>query len=425
MSEPTELAVTPHPPEGDYSLMLFDIIGTYFVKTYWNGLYKVAMDNKQKNKFPNLEESYKSAVDSFTLAVSKRENVNENINKNYVAIVRDLFKETKEYINHIHTISDFIDYIMRQFVPPEYFKSLSHQSSFKESMFRNILKNALTKFSIFTIDELDVVLNEKERSRNWKSHTETWQKKFIEIMINEKKILYKHLLAQKHNVKIEDSTETVPKEVCEKLLVKIKEYNDTLKKQLEKEEKLMKYIELLKNQISSKDRIIQNMITQLQSMNILDENGNVILTRRKQPKQFTPPQTQTYSPTQQTYSPTTNLSNTPQNSSPEPDEFHDTVTKLATANYSDDEFNEEEQKPNNFEEITNVDYEEQELKEQENAAMMIKEKNNDMFTKFTNKNKDTSDDDLEKYKKQPEKQQENQHDENEDNDSYDDMLPDE
>lgn len=271
---------------GDQSVMVYDIIGTYFVKTFWTSLYDISVEQYEKSKtsgsmrFNSLEEYYINAVDTYTRAISKRETSQEKINKSYIAIVKDIYEETKQYIPNINTISDFIDFVVKQFIHPEYYLIMS---SGKEAMFRNILKNSIGQFSIFvTTQEIDIVLN-PHRKNNWEDNLRKWQKKFISILQNEKSKLTKLFMAEKHGIKIkeESDAETVPKSVAEKMNAKI----NTLKSQLqEKDEFIAKqaqFIEYLKTTISAKDRAFQGIISQLQSLQIIDMSGNIQLKKPK------------------------------------------------------------------------------------------------------------------------------------------------
>src|SRR5690242_12082118 len=204
----------------DPSLMVFDIIGTYFVKTYWTVLYDAAASNK---KYRSQEDAYIATVDMYTAAVSKRENPTEKSNKNYITLVKDLFRETQKYAPTVQTMSDFINFVMQQFIPQEYYAAMGHQSTYKENMFRNILKESLTQFSLYVVsDELQTVINQQTR-KEWEQHLPRWQKKFIQILQTEKSKLVRLLLAEKHGVKGGDDGETVPKVIADNMTRKIKE----------------------------------------------------------------------------------------------------------------------------------------------------------------------------------------------------------
>lgn len=281
-------------------MVVFDIVGTYFVRTFWNSLYDIAVNNfaKSSDRYNTLEDAYIGAVDIYTRAVSKRETSQEKTNKSYVAIVKDLYEETKKYIDKIHTLADFIDYVTRQFIHPDYYSVMSHHASAKETMFRNILKEALGQFAIYvTTDEISVVLDKDERQNNWEPNLRAWQNKFIAILQNEKTKLVKLFLAQKHGVKVsaDHEAETVPKVVCDKMVAKIKEMSTELANREEMIAKQTKFIDYLKTVISSRDRTISSLITQLQSMGILDAGGNVLI-HKPAVKRVTKPVIETPSP---------------------------------------------------------------------------------------------------------------------------------
>jgi hypothetical protein len=285
IQNPSQRGSSQNPPP-EAALMVFDIIGTYFVKTYWTSLYDIAKDQYESGVkgFSSLEDSYSSAVDIYTRAVSKRENSAESTNKSYVAIVKSLFEETKQYIKNIHTLADFIDYVAKQFIHPEYYAIMSKQAAAKETMFRNILKEALGQFSIFVVtEEIAIVLDPTERSSNWQENLLLWQKKFISILQNEKSKLVKLFLSEKHGVKIDDrrDEETVPKELADRMTDKIRGLMSIVGERDEMIEKQKKFIDFLKTTISTRDRTMQNLMTQLQSLGIINESGQVVY---KQPR---------------------------------------------------------------------------------------------------------------------------------------------
>lgn len=91
-------------------------------------LYDIAKEETSLLKTQSIADVYARTVDIYVSTVTKREAAEERTNKSYIAIVKDIYNDTKKYIP-IGTITDFIDFVVKQFVHPDYYTVLSKQSS--------------------------------------------------------------------------------------------------------------------------------------------------------------------------------------------------------------------------------------------------------------------------------------------------------
>jgi len=323
--------------------IVYDIVGTYFVKTFWITLYDIAKEEAARLKNQPLSDVYSRTVDIYVSTVTKREDKEERLNKSYIAIVKDIYNDTKKYIPQMGTMTDFIDFVVKQFVHPDYYTILSKQSSLKETLFRNILSKALGQFSIFvTTDELSVVLDNTERKKNWEKNMNNWQKQFIQILQNEKSELHKLFLAEKHGVKLQNGR---PVDMSEKLQNQIRVLTSTLQEKETLIAKQQKYIEFLKVTIKSRDATLSGIIAQLQSLNILQNGSQAtsvnIPIKPQQPQQQPIPAPQTSQPIPVQQPITVVESNV---ESPEPvvsKPVQNSISEIINAECSEDEFDDE------------------------------------------------------------------------------------
>ena len=317
--------------------VVYDIVGTYFVKTFWTSLYDIAKEETSRLKTQSIADVYARTVDIYVSTVTKREAAEERTNKSYIAIVKDIYNDTKKYIP-IGTITDFIDFVVKQFVHPDYYTVLSKQSQTKETLFRNILSKALGQFSIFvTTDELSVVLDLAERKKNWEKHMNNWQKKFIQILQNEKSELHKLFLAEKHGVRLANGQ---PVDMSEKLQSQIKSLNFTLQEKESLIQKQQKYIDFLKSTIKSRDATLSGIITQLKSLGVLNNNLAVnVPIQKSNPVSVAPNPIVSSSPVQ------VNQPQPPQPQPPqqaqEPPSPTSAITEIIEAECSEDEFDDD------------------------------------------------------------------------------------
>jgi len=123
-------------------LSRFEIIGAYFVEIFYNNLYNSAL-RKFKASAPDdvrnsksLTEEYKHLLGVFYNGIKEKEY--------YEKSIKGILEYYREYTK-FSTISlhDFIDEIIRQFIPDEYFKVLgdSDKHFFLNKIIVNITQN--------------------------------------------------------------------------------------------------------------------------------------------------------------------------------------------------------------------------------------------------------------------------------------------
>jgi len=158
------------------------------------------------------------------MAFCKKTNPDEKINQNYVKIVKDVYRNYKEYLGASDTYFGFIDTVVKFLIPSDFYKTMTNHDDRKDGIFRDILSKTLTRFTLFVSqDVLKDVVDAKTR-KNAQEHVQAWKKKFIELLNQERNNFCSLLLAKNSGVDIRDPDEipSIPKQVLDKLSDRLK-----------------------------------------------------------------------------------------------------------------------------------------------------------------------------------------------------------
>ena len=77
---------------------IFEIVGVYFSNCYWNTLYKTAIEDSQGKVYSKKEDAYRAIIERYSKAFCAVAPKNEKENKHYVAILKDVYKNYKQYL---------------------------------------------------------------------------------------------------------------------------------------------------------------------------------------------------------------------------------------------------------------------------------------------------------------------------------------
>jgi hypothetical protein len=203
---------------------VFEVFGVYFANCYWNSLYDAALNIWHQDQLETLDEAYRVAVKRYNMAFCKKTNPDEKINQNYVKIIKDVYRNYKEYLGASDTYFGFIDTVVKFLIPSDFYKNMTNHDDRKDGIFRDILSKTLTRFTLFVSQEgLKDVVDAKTR-KNAQEHVQAWKKKFIELLNQERNNFCSLLLAKNSGVDIRDPDEipSIPKQVLDKLSDRLK-----------------------------------------------------------------------------------------------------------------------------------------------------------------------------------------------------------
>jgi hypothetical protein len=209
---------------------IFEVFGVYFANCYWNNLYNSALDNWHNEQRETLDDAYQTTISRYNLAFCKKTDPTEKYNKHYVSIVRDIYKNYREYLGVSCTYDQFINTVVQTLIPQSMSREL-HSSARKDNLFREVVSKTLTQFTLFVSQEGigDVVNSKIRKSPEANVKVQTWKRKFIELLAQEKNRLCNILLARSSGVDIRNAAEiSIPKQVCDVMNTKIKELCDDL-----------------------------------------------------------------------------------------------------------------------------------------------------------------------------------------------------
>jgi hypothetical protein len=246
---------------------IFEVIGVYFANCFWNNLYNSAMDVWSQESLESLDEAYRLVIGRYNTAFCKKAEKTERVNSHYINIIKDLHQHYKQHLQMSDTYFGFIDTVVRNFIPENYYKKLGSSDDRKNSIFRDILAKTLTRFTLFiSQEEMDNIINQNIRKDKNKAIEKItfWKKKFIELLNQERNKFCSILMAKSSgaDIKDPDGIPSIPKEVCDKLHDKIKELieeKEIMKKERNQFAKLAKtYKGLLLKQEESLKNLKEN-----------------------------------------------------------------------------------------------------------------------------------------------------------------------
>ena len=235
---------------------VFEIIGVYFSNCYWNTIYNTALDDLRNGVFSKKEDAYRAVIEKYSKAFCAVAAKNEKMNKHYLAIVKDIYKQYKQYLSNGDTYMGFVDNVSKLLLPKGYYKTLSTRDERKDEVLRTILTKALMRFTIhITQNEIKNIVGDDRQN---KQKVTEIKNKFIDILTFERNEFSNLLMAKSTGVDIKDRDEIpqIPKEVSDKLQSKIKKLIDEKNEIIRERNNYAKYVNTLKKIIEEKDKTI-------------------------------------------------------------------------------------------------------------------------------------------------------------------------
>jgi hypothetical protein len=256
---------------------ILEIIGVYFSNCYWNTLYKTALEDWQGKVYSKKEDAYRSVIERYSKAFCAPVSRNEKENKHYVAILKDVYKNYKHYLNNSDTYFGFIDSVSKLVLPKSYYQTLSSRDSRKDEILRTLLTKTVMKFTMHIAqNELQNILDDK--MRNDKQKVNDLKNKFIDIFTYERNEFSNLLMAKSSGVEIKhhENIPNIPKEISDKLQEKIKKLIDEKNDLIRERNNYAKYVNTLKQIIAEKDKIIKKLENAEPLPTISDVTENLI-----------------------------------------------------------------------------------------------------------------------------------------------------
>lgn len=240
---------------------VFEFIGVYFTNAYWNRLFKRAETQWKKKEFREINDAYKTNIEIYNDAFSKKKTERERYNKHYIQILRDLQEEYMKYAKTTNiTLVGFIDVVSKCLLPRKEYSQLPRQHRSKDKIVRQALSQSLSKFTIYIIEnEIPCIISNRYAADDVKyKHMTRVKNKFIEFLTFEKEKLYSISIAGRNGVNLEENPMPRTKDIAKPLKKQIKELIAEKSDLISRCNKYVDLINKLKEIIVAKDKIIQD-----------------------------------------------------------------------------------------------------------------------------------------------------------------------
>lgn len=217
------------------TLDLWEIVGTYFVDTFFNHLYIKANLSLKRGDERSVSEAYKKYVRDYVEGLQ--------IDEHYLKTVANLHNYfTKQAAFSSVILIDFQDKFLRTLIPQEFYSGFSNKE--KDNVLHNVIVRAATELASFVNEPANfrMIIDNHERAQD-----------MIPQMQNEMVDCFAFLQEEYHSrfYKASTSAEMVPKDVFKNLK---KEYVEKMRAVLQLEENNARAV-----------NIIQGLMTKLKS----------------------------------------------------------------------------------------------------------------------------------------------------------------
>lgn len=142
------------------TMMVFDIVGSFFVDCWYNTLYIKAFEIVKSSRGRTITDTYRYNITQYIRGI--------NSDRQYVLKVIKMlhsYYQAAIGVNFI-SISEFVDKVLNEFIPDEYFKDFD--TSNKDTIFHEIIVTTVVEFgkSILNKPVLERVIDDHENRDN-------------------------------------------------------------------------------------------------------------------------------------------------------------------------------------------------------------------------------------------------------------------
>lgn len=206
---------------------VFEVISVYFSNTYFVALYDKACDYYNDEKFPTIEDSYRSTLENFNNAFRQTKSTYGKHNEFYPTILNDLRKTFNNYTKNVDTPTGFIDRLVRCILPNDEYLGNKNDVQMKDDIVRAILTRTVAAFTVYTINEdLDnaVSLDIRKSPEAGVEKNKEWKNKFKSLLDQQKREYASIVIAKRNGVEISNKNDlNLSKEIIERYEKKIHE----------------------------------------------------------------------------------------------------------------------------------------------------------------------------------------------------------
>jgi hypothetical protein len=201
------------------STHLYEVIGAYFATCFWSNLYKAAQEDVRQKRFDSLEQAYGTCMERYVQSIRVGKNP-EGGGTVFDVIFGDLYKNYKTYLAQDATVNSFIDICARYFSPADTYAKMTETSPQKKEIIQKVITRTLVLYAAWIQGtQMPVVLDSKNRTA---ANGTAWKVHFILILKEEINKLCSIIIAGANGIRMTENTSSVPKEVLDKALERIK-----------------------------------------------------------------------------------------------------------------------------------------------------------------------------------------------------------
>ena len=176
---------------GQKTLETYEIISAYYVDIFYNHLYIEAKKLKVNKNVASITEGYKHALNAFLKSLDNADLYKKNISGLHHFFITLGFSSL--------TFSKCIDNITKEFIPTDYFASLS--SSQKMGILKTVISNTSRNFIKKIVESYMVKVIDNHAD---KENVRLLQDDFIECLILERETFFQKFIGEKTSTKVDN-----------------------------------------------------------------------------------------------------------------------------------------------------------------------------------------------------------------------------
>jgi hypothetical protein len=229
----------------------FDIVGSFFVDTFYNDLYLKAKDAFAKGRAQSLTDAYRGYITQYVKTISA-------VTEAYMKVVKNLHEYYQKSMSYPSTLSDFIDSMVSKFIPPLYYRDFTPNNK-DRTLHEIIIKTTnLLGTSVTTTDMMQRIIDDHRNPGN----VNMLQDMILDIFLMQREEYY-----SKFTKEIVNENDKVPMDVYNKMKSALK---DEMKKRTDCEIERDKLI-----------GIVNKLLTKCNELSQVDDTGKLQETEYK------------------------------------------------------------------------------------------------------------------------------------------------
>jgi len=244
---------------------LFEILGCYFARTFWENLYRQAQEGVRKGEFPTLEGAYRNAAADYLRHVRLGHNPHGK-GSYFDWVFNKIFELYAKHIAPEATVAHFTEVCCGHFCPQESMRGVGGNDPRRRDLIRQLLTKTLIKFTAWVLSGQVAVATGERRgtAEEDQRHFRAWKQQYILTLQSEINMMCACIIAETNGVKADQmDSMTIPKEVMDKAqqaLRRLVEEKATLTKERNEYAKLAGELHDVVTRLSLEKQVLENRL---------------------------------------------------------------------------------------------------------------------------------------------------------------------